>query len=68
MSDAVIDQVLNAKSGQIFVPKDQKRQAGMRKFPIWAQDVIFGLIKVGMKIKDKHGDGKFELKKDENTL
>ncbi|EHY57407.1 hypothetical protein HRR83_002893 [Exophiala dermatitidis] len=40
VSDAVVEQVLAARSGQVFVPRSEKHRTGLRALPIWAQDVI----------------------------
>ncbi|OAL51167.1 NAD(P)-binding protein [Pyrenochaeta sp. DS3sAY3a] len=54
VSDIVIDQVLKAKSGRICVPKSEEGKSGMRNWPMWAQDVAFGLV---LPRKDRFGFG-----------
>lgn len=39
VSNAVIVQVLANRSGEIFMPKKQRRRAGFRNWPLWAHDV-----------------------------
>jgi all-trans-retinol dehydrogenase (NAD+) len=42
--DAVVDQVLNGKSGMICIPKHHQRDSLLRFWPRWAQDLKFGLV------------------------
>jgi all-trans-retinol dehydrogenase (NAD+) len=44
VSDVVVEQVLAGRSGRICVPKDQERHMGVRNWPRWAQDMVFGLV------------------------
>ncbi|KAJ4381080.1 hypothetical protein N0V86_003427 [Didymella sp. IMI 355093] len=44
VSDVVVEQVLAGRSGRICVPKDQERHIGVRNWPRWAQDIMFGLV------------------------
>ncbi|KAF3037743.1 hypothetical protein E8E11_001070 [Didymella keratinophila] len=44
VSDVVVEQVLAGRSGRVCVPKDQERHMGVRNWPRWAQDVVFGLV------------------------
>lgn len=44
VSDVVVEQVLKGRSGRICVPKSQERHMGIRNWPRWAQDVVFGLV------------------------
>ena len=43
VSDVVVEQVLAGRSGRICVPKSQESNMGIRNWPRWAQDVVFGL-------------------------
>ncbi|CAN9199295.1 unnamed protein product [Alternaria alternata] len=45
--DAVVDQVLNGKSGMICIPKHHQRDSLLRFWPRWAQDLKFGLVGSG---------------------
>ncbi len=63
VSDLVLQNVLNARSGQIFVPRSQNSRAGMRHWPLWAQDAMYGLIRMRMKTQNKKG-APFEFGKD----
>lgn len=38
VSDAVVDQVLAARSGQIFMPRSEAGNSGIRTWPLWLQD------------------------------
>lgn len=40
VSDAVVEQVLAARSGQIFMPRNTERMLVPRNFPIWIQDIL----------------------------
>jgi hypothetical protein len=40
VSDAIIEQVLAARSGQLFVPASEASNAGFRNWPLWLQDVV----------------------------
>lgn len=42
VSRLVVAQVLAARSGRIFVPKDQERYANARAWPLWFRDVTMG--------------------------
>ncbi|KAL1794492.1 hypothetical protein ACET3X_007913 [Alternaria dauci] len=42
--DAIVEQVLKGKSGMICVPKHHSRDAWLRFWPRWAQDLKFGLV------------------------
>lgn len=64
VSELVLDNVLNARSGQIFVPKSEKSRAGTRNWPIWAQDAVHGLMRMQAKVQNKKGTP-FEFGKDE---
>ncbi|KAF3048118.1 hypothetical protein E8E12_010517 [Didymella heteroderae] len=44
VSDVVVEQVLAGRSGRVCVPKDQERHMGVRNWPRWAQDLVFGLV------------------------
>ncbi len=40
VSNAVVEQVLVGRSGQIFMPRTEESKAGMRNYPIWVQDSL----------------------------
>ena len=44
------------------MPKSEKRNAGMRGWPVWAQDVVYGLIHLRMKAANR--GKRFEFGKD----
>lgn len=44
VSDVVVEQVLSGRSGRICVPKSQEQHMGIRNWPRWAQDLVFGLV------------------------
>jgi all-trans-retinol dehydrogenase (NAD+) len=64
VSDLVLENVLNGRSGQIFVPKDQVRNSKMRTYPIWMQDALFGLM--GLAIRARGGGKAFEFGSDDS--
>jgi len=39
VSDAVVEQVLASRSGQIFMPRSEETKIRIRNWPIWLQDV-----------------------------
>lgn len=41
VSDAVIEQVLSSRSGQIFMPRSEERGTRIRSWPVWLQDAFF---------------------------
>ncbi|KAJ9632534.1 uncharacterized protein PV06_02891 [Exophiala oligosperma] len=41
VSDAVIEQVLSSRSGQIFMPRGEERGTHVRSWPVWLQDAYF---------------------------
>ncbi|ETI24891.1 hypothetical protein G647_04261 [Cladophialophora carrionii CBS 160.54] len=43
VSDAVVEQVLAGRSGRVFVPRTEERNAGVRNFPLWLQDALLWL-------------------------
>ncbi|KAH7090695.1 hypothetical protein FB567DRAFT_298402 [Paraphoma chrysanthemicola] len=55
VSNVVIQQVLAGKSGKLCVPKSEESKTGLRGWPRWAQDVIYGQI---WQRKDQFGFGK----------
>jgi len=55
VSNLVVEQVLNARSGNICVPKSEEGKTGMRGYPIWLQDVLMGYL---WKKKDAFEFGK----------
>lgn len=57
VSDLVLDNVFNARSGQIFVPKGEKSKAGMRNWPLWTQDLLGAVMKWQMKRMNRSGSG-----------
>jgi all-trans-retinol dehydrogenase (NAD+) len=42
VSDLVVKQVLQGKSGQICVPKSEESKTGVRNYPLWVKDILFG--------------------------
>jgi all-trans-retinol dehydrogenase (NAD+) len=44
VSDLVVKQVLSGKSGRLVIPKSEERITGLRNWPRWAQDVVFGHV------------------------
>lgn len=40
VSDAVVEQVVAGRSGQIFMPRSQASRAGLRNLPVWVQDFL----------------------------
>lgn len=40
VSDAVVEQVLAARSGRIFMPRRVEGQSKLREWPRWAQDSV----------------------------
>lgn len=44
VSDLVVKQVLNGKSGRLVVPKSEESKTGLRNWPVWAQDIALGLV------------------------
>ncbi|KAH0845786.1 hypothetical protein AYO21_11211 [Fonsecaea monophora] len=43
VSDAVVEQVLAGRSGQIFMPRTEESNAGLRNWPVWLQDTMLQL-------------------------
>lgn len=39
-AEAVVKQILAAKSGSLFVPKEMSKSSGSRRLPIWLQDLL----------------------------
>jgi len=48
VSDAVVEQVLAGRSGQIFMPRTEASKTGLRSYPLWLQD---SLMYVNKKMK-----------------
>ncbi|KAK5079107.1 hypothetical protein LTR64_002472 [Lithohypha guttulata] len=46
VAEAVFDQVLAHRSGQIFMPRSAEGESGMRRMPIWVQDVLLGNVQL----------------------
>jgi all-trans-retinol dehydrogenase (NAD+) len=44
VSDLIVKQVLNGKSGRLVVPKSDEGKTGVRSFPLWVQDILFGHV------------------------
>ncbi|KIX09017.1 uncharacterized protein Z518_00095 [Rhinocladiella mackenziei CBS 650.93] len=40
VSDAVVEQVLAGRSGQIFVPRSEAGKTHLRNWPLWMQDIM----------------------------
>jgi short-subunit dehydrogenase len=60
VSDLIIEQVLKARSGRICVPKSEEGKMGLRNWPRWVQDVLYGFVW-------KRQEG-FEFGKDEDAM
>ncbi|KAH6618844.1 hypothetical protein C7974DRAFT_441407 [Boeremia exigua] len=60
VAEAVLQQVLAGRSGRVCVPRGQERWAGVRGWPRWVQDVVFGLVGRGGVVsfaEEKEGGG-----------
>jgi all-trans-retinol dehydrogenase (NAD+) len=44
VSDLIVKQVLNGKSGRLCVPKAEEGKTGVRGWPLWARDIALGLV------------------------
>jgi all-trans-retinol dehydrogenase (NAD+) len=44
VSDLVVKQVLEGKSGRLCVPKKEEGKTGLRNWPMWAQDIVYGHV------------------------
>jgi all-trans-retinol dehydrogenase (NAD+) len=44
VSDLVLKQVLNGKSGSLVVPKSEEGKTGLRGYPTWIQDLLYGYV------------------------
>ncbi|KAF2036262.1 NAD(P)-binding protein [Setomelanomma holmii] len=44
VSDLVVKQVLAGKSGRLCVPKSEEDKMGLRAWPRWAQDILYGHV------------------------
>jgi hypothetical protein len=56
VSDLVVDQVLKGRSGRLIVPKREEGKTGLRNWPMWAQDLVYGFV--GKRKGDRFGFGK----------
>jgi all-trans-retinol dehydrogenase (NAD+) len=56
VSNVVVEQVLKGRSGRVIVPKREEGKTGVRHWPMWAQDLMFGLV--GKRKGDRFGFGK----------
>ena len=45
VSDAIVEQVLAGRSGQIFMPRSEANNTRMRRMPLWVQDIMLYLIR-----------------------
>ena len=45
VSDAVVEQVLAARSGQIFMPRSEEGNTRMRNMPLWMQDIMLHMLR-----------------------
>ncbi|KEF53651.1 uncharacterized protein A1O9_10051 [Exophiala aquamarina CBS 119918] len=43
VSSAVVEQVLAARSGRIFMPRSEEAKTGVRGWPVWLQDTVFSI-------------------------
>jgi all-trans-retinol dehydrogenase (NAD+) len=55
VSDLVVKQVLDGKSGRLCVPKSEEGKTGLRNWPLWAQDLVYGHV---WQRKDQFGFAK----------
>ncbi|OAK93678.1 NAD(P)-binding protein [Phaeosphaeriaceae sp. SRC1lsM3a] len=44
VSDLVVKQVLNGTSGRLCVPKSEEGKMGLRNWPMWMQDIMYGHV------------------------
>ena len=43
VSNAIIEQVMAARSGKIFMPRSEEGRHGLSQWPLWASDAAFAL-------------------------
>jgi all-trans-retinol dehydrogenase (NAD+) len=60
VSNLVLEQVLKGRSGRLIVPKSEEGKIGLRNWPIWIQDLIFGFV-------SKRKWDQFEFGQDHNS-
>lgn len=44
VANAVVEQVVAGRSGQIFMPRSEERKTNLRYWPIWTQDLFLGNV------------------------
>lgn len=44
VSDLVVEQVVKGRSGRLVVPKSEEGKMGLREWPMWVQDVLYGFV------------------------
>ena len=44
VANGVIEQVVKGRSGRLAFPKSEESKMGLREWPIWVQDVLFGFV------------------------
>jgi len=44
VSNRIVEQVLKGRSGRLVVPKSEERKTGLRNWPRWVQDLLFGNV------------------------
>jgi len=44
VSNLVVEQVLKGRSGRLVVPKSEEGKTGLRNWPRWVQDLMFGYV------------------------
>jgi all-trans-retinol dehydrogenase (NAD+) len=56
VSNVVVEQVLKGRSGRLVVPKKEEGKTGVRNWPMWTQDLMFGFV--GKQNANRFGFGK----------
>ncbi|KAF1809544.1 NAD(P)-binding protein [Eremomyces bilateralis CBS 781.70] len=59
VGDVVVEQVLKGRSGRLVVPKSEEGKTGLRNWPRWVQDLLFGNV---FRSKDRFEFGKEDTK------
>jgi all-trans-retinol dehydrogenase (NAD+) len=60
VSNLVLEQVLKGRSGRLVVPRSEEGKVGLRNWPMWMQDLVFGFV-------GKRNQGKFGFGQDNNS-
>jgi all-trans-retinol dehydrogenase (NAD+) len=45
VSNLVVEQVLKGRSGRLCVPKSEEGKMGLRNYPMWVQDLMYGFVR-----------------------